>query len=87
MISEDLVSKTIQLIGLVLVVIGGGLAVAGLLLLFGSGISRFIDSLPSYIKPLIYVSIRVGSTEIILSPLLILILTLIFYVIGIKSVK
>ncbi|MGC9147827.1 MAG: hypothetical protein ACP5GI_00030 [Sulfolobales archaeon] len=77
---SDLLSSPLELTGLLLIVLGIIILLIGLIIAYLPEIRRVYNEIPSELRPLILVSIKIGSTEIMISPLLIIVLSILYLV-------
>ncbi|MEM4672627.1 MAG: hypothetical protein QW366_02495 [Sulfolobales archaeon] len=75
-----------SVLGFLLIMLGVLILLIGLLLYFSPEIRRILEIIPENIKPLIYISIKAGSIDIIISPALIILLLLIYIAIILRGV-
>ncbi len=80
----DLISKPLELIGLLLIILGVAILVIGLVIAYTPELRRLYNQIPDDFKPLILISVRIGSVDIMISPILIAVLTILYLILLYK---
>ncbi|MGC9009957.1 MAG: hypothetical protein ACP5I7_05000 [Sulfolobales archaeon] len=82
---SDLVIGSLELTGLILIVLGVIILLIGLFIAYLPEIRRIYNEIPSELKPLILVSVKIGSLEIMISPILIIVLSILYLIFLYKT--
>ncbi len=82
---SDLLSGSLELTGLILIVLGIIILLIGLIIAYLPEIRRIYNEIPCELRPLILISVKIGSLEIMISPILIIILSILYLIFLYKA--